>query len=698
MRIHKQLSAKQLIVYLGICLLPLMLAACVSQSKGPGVSTLPEISEPGDSLFEEARQAYQQGSQEVALGQLSTYLARYSRGRHAQEALFLMADVYRRQEQYDAAQAFLERLLTEFPEGPYAEQARLVLIDLMMAAGRREEAVSIATQLLKGPISGEPRISLLQRMYRIYNENGEHGKAGYCAYSLYRTVPESEKVQWAERFIESTTVMSREDIDAIWDHVDDHEMRSYLIYRFAMLHVIQEKYDTALEMFTLFQQQYPQHPYSAEATALIETLIPHLTFEPYTVGCLLPLSGPYALYGQRALNGIELSLGLVQQGEQALPIKLVVKDTASEDARTVRAVRELAEAGVAAIIGPIISAPAAAQEAQRLQIPMVAITQKAGVTLAGNYIFRHFITPRNQVQTLVDFFVNNIGLNEFAVLYPQDMYGKTFLNEFWDEIIRQGGHVVGAEFYKADQTDFAVPIKKLVGAFYDKPTDLDAQPVVHREDDPYFRKASAAFGGEGPLEDLLPDPVARLTGLFFQSPDQDRVKGPSIGRIQQDDTIDPIIDFDVLFIPDAPKASGLIIPQLAYYDIRDVYLAGTNLWHSPQLIEMSKDYLQKAVLVDGFFKDSTSEVVRRFVDNYIRVYGQDPGIIEAFAFDIARLFVDLLSQSQIRMRHQLRDALVNTFHADGVTGPIAFDENREPIKRLTLLRVEGGRFTEIRQP
>jgi branched-chain amino acid transport system substrate-binding protein len=113
---------------------------------------------------------------------------------------------------------------------------------------------------------------------------------------------------------------------------------------------------------------------------------------------------------------------------------------------------------------------------------------------------------------------------------------------------------------------------------------------------------------------------------------------------------------------------------------------------------MSKDYLQKAVLVDGFFKDSTSEVVRRFVDNYIRVYGQDPGIIEAFAFDIARLFVDLLSQSQIRMRHQLRDALVNTFHADGVTGPIAFDENREPIKRLTLLRVEGGRFTEIRQP
>jgi ABC-type branched-subunit amino acid transport system substrate-binding protein len=698
MRVQIPSTAKHCIVFFGFCLVPLVLVACVTQGGGPGISTVPEIREPGDPLFEQGRQAYQQGTWEIALGRLSTYLAHYPQGRHAQEALFLMADVYRQQEQYEASQAFFERLLAEFPDGPYAEQARLALIDLMIAANRRDDALSIASQLLKGPVSGEPRTSMLQRVYRLYYEDGDYGNAGYCAYTLYRTVPESEKVLWAEHFIENTAVMSREDIETLWDYVDDHEMRSYLIYRFAMLHVMNEAYDKAFEMFSLFQHQYPQHPYSEEAAALIETLVPRLTFEPFTIGCLLPLSGPYALYGQRALRGIELSLGIIQQGEHALPIKLLVKDTASEDEQTVRAVRELADAGVAAIIGPIISASAAAGEAQRLQIPIVAITQKAGITQIGDYIFRQFITPQNQVRTLVDYFINSIGLTEFAVLYPQETYGKTFLGYFWDEIIRQGGHVVGVESYKADQTDFAVPIKKLVGAFYDKPADLDVQPMVRREESPYFRKTVPFGGGEDSLEDLLPDPVARLTGLFFQSPDQDRAKGPDIGRIRQSDDINPIIDFDVLFIPDAPKMAGLIIPQLAYYDIRDVYLAGTNLWHSSQLIEMSRDYLQNAVLVDGFFKDSTSEVVRRFVDNYHQVYGQDPGIIEAFAFDIARYLFDLISQPSIRMRHQLRDALVNIFYENGVTGQMAFDENREPVKQLTLLRVKGGRFTEIPQP
>ena len=63
-----------------------------------------------------------------------------------------------------------------------------------------------------------------------------------------------------------------------------------------------------------------------------------------------------------------------------------------------------------------------------------------------------------------------------------------------------------------------------------------------------------------------------------------------------------MVDFDVLFIPEAPQMAALILPQLAYYDIRDVYLAGTNLWHSSQLIELAKDYAQNAVMVDGFFK------------------------------------------------------------------------------------------------
>ena len=467
------------------------------------------------------------------------------------------------------------------------------------------------------------------------------------------------------------------------------------MFRYATVQAEAGRYDDALEVITVFLQRYPGHPYTSQATLLSDTLTQQLSFEPYTLGCLLPLSGPYKLYGARALQGIELALSLVQVGESPLPIKLVVKDTASEDTRAVAAVRELADAKVGAVLGPIITAQAAAQEAQRLQLPMITFTQKQGITDIGDYIFRHFIAPENQVKTLVGYFINQVGLHDFAILYPKEAYGDTFMSLFWDEVVRQGGRVVGVESYDAQMTDFAEPIKKLTGKFYPIPSDLRRQPLVRVEEDPYFQE----FLSSGHrLEGLLPDPVRRLTGLYFQEPDQDRARGPAIGRISPDKKNNAIVDFDVLFIPDAPAKAGLVIPQLLYHDVKDVYLAGTNLWHSNQLVDMAQEYLQQAVLVDGFFKDSTSGTVRRFAETYESVYKEPPGILSAYAFDTARLMFDLLAKPDLTLRPALRDALKQTSTTDGVTGFTAFDDHGEATKRLTLLRIKKGQFVEITQP
>jgi branched-chain amino acid transport system substrate-binding protein len=683
------------ILHLGWVFVLLALAACAPQSVVVD-KTAPVVAEPGDALFLEAEQTFQQGSQLEALGQFSRYLAQYPQGRYADGALLQMADIYRQQGQGEAALAFYERLLSEFPASNHIGEARLAIIDLLIAANRPEEALIQADRLLDQTPEIEVRHQLWRRLEEIARGKGDFGKAGLYEYMLFSTFSSPADWDfWRARLKESIARMNAADLEVIWDRVEDTEIKGDLIYRCAVVRVADENYEQALEMVTLLLNRYPWHPEAGQAAVLMETLSKQLSFAPHTLGCLLPLSGPYARYGQQALNGIELALSLMQQGENPIPIKLVIRDTGSEDAKTVQAVRELAEAKVAAIIGPIVTAAAAAQEAQRLQIPLIAITQKPDITNVGSYIFRHFITPQNQVATLVDYFINTIGLTEFAVMYPQEPYGVTFLNLFWDAVIAQGGHVVAAESYDATLTDFAGPIKKLSGTAYPVPADLEAKPVVRLEENPYFQLSPA---NDNKLESLLPDPVARLTGLFFQNPDQDRTRGPAIGRMRQDVTDEPIIDFDVLFLPDAPTVAGLIIPQLAYHDITDVYLAGTNLWHSDQLIEMAKNYVQNAVLVDGFFKDSKSDAVRRFVETFRTTYGQDPGIIEAFAFDTARLLIDLVIEPGITMRHELRNALLHTYYPEGITGPTAFDESGEPIKQLSLLKVEGSRFAEIRHP
>jgi ABC-type branched-subunit amino acid transport system substrate-binding protein len=675
-----------------IALLVAWVAACAP--KAPQVPTdMGQTAE--DLLYGEGEQAFQQQELDQALSIYSQYISQYPQGVHADRVLNRIGFIYKSQGVYDASQAFYERLLREFPQSRLRDEARLGIVDLYILDERPADAIELAQQMLSKDLKPDIRRQLWERLTRQYQSEGSFLNSTAYGYVLYKSAPEQDKPYWIGQLKQTVGKLNSQEIEMLWDQLDDKPIRSFLMYRYAVLQLVSENYDDAVELFSAFLAAYPEHPDADEAAQLVEMLYQRLTCRPLTVGCLLPLSGAYQLYGRRALSGIELALSLMQTAEGSQPVRLVVKDTASEDSSAIEAVKALVEEQAGVIIGPIITAPAAAREAQRLNIPMVTFTQKPGVTAIGDYIFRHFITPQNQVKALVNYFVQHIGLRDFAIMYPREVYGRTFMSLFWDEVIRQGGQVRGVEAYDPQQTDFAGTIKKLVGTHYAIPEDLQTQTVVQVEENPYFQ-----FRGtkEGRLNQVLSDPVTRLTGLFFQDPDQDRVRGPAIGRAQKREGRKPVIDFDVLFIPDAPKAAGLILPQLAYHDVNDIYLAGTNLWHSNQLIEMTHAYAQNAVISDGFFSESKDRIVQNFVRAYQEIYQRSPGLIEAFAFDTATMIFNLVSQSDATHRHVLRDTLQQLSQIEGVTGPAAFEMNGEAIKTLSLLRLKGGQFLEISQP
>lgn len=647
---------------------------------------------PGEPLYQQGEQLFAIDAFDQALAKYSRYLSEYPQGGRADQSLLRIGSIYGRQGMYDEARAFYQRLVTQFPHSPLVNVARLAIMDLLLENNMPAEAISQAEQMLSSDLDDETRRKLWQRLEHHHNEKGQIATSVAYAYMLYTSATLDQKSEWAQQLIEGISRLNIDEIQSLWDQMDDDLARSHLMFRYATLQVVDENYDEAIKILTAFQASYPNHIFAQDAAQIIGTLEQRLLFTPQTVGCLLPLSGNYQVYGQRALNGIELALSLMQSVEGASPIRLVIKDSASNDGRAIQGVRELAEAGAGAILGPIVTALPASGEAQRLNIPMVTFTQKSDITEVGDYIFRHFITPQSQVKALVSYFTNEVGLRDYAVMYPKETYGQTFMTLFWEEVIRQGGRVVGAEAYDTQQTDFATVIEKLVGTHYDPPDNLQHRSSVLVDENPYLGRESSSSDR---LEDMLPDPVNRLTGLFFQDPDQDRAKGPKIGRRRQQETAAPNVDFDVLFIPDSPKTAGLIIPQLAYHDIRDIYLAGTNLWHSEQLISMTRKYAQNAVMAEGFFSKSPNNQVQRFVQAYQELYGKEPGLIEAFAFDTAWYIFKLLSEPEIRHRHELRDALLQLFETDGVTGPTAFAENGEAIKKLSLLKIKGGEFVEI---
>ena len=244
------------------------------------------------------------------------------------------------------------------------------------------------------------------------------------------------------------------------------------------------------------------------------------------------------------------------------------------------------------------------------------------------------------MKVLATYVVRELGLKRFAILYPDENYGRTFMNLFWDELIAQGALVVGVESYGSTVTDFADQINKLVGRYYTVPRDLRDKNI------PYNPKT-------------------------------------------------PIIDFDAIFIPDAPKQAGLVIPQLAYYDVKDIYLLGTNLWHSSVLIKMARQFVQGAVMPDGFFAESTATNVENFVGTFAETFGRQPEFIEAVAYDSAMILFQLVARPEVKFRSALRDALRTVKKFNGVTSFTSFDENGVGLNDLYLLRIEGDGFVEL---
>lgn len=416
-----------------------------------------------------------------------------------------------------------------------------------------------------------------------------------------------------------------------------------------------------------------------------------LIYRRTTIGCLLPLSGAYQVFGQKALNGIELAMAEAAVGHPM--VEILVRDTGSDDGRAAAAVAELANAGVAAIVGPIATAEAAAAVAQSIGMPMITLTQRDGVTNRGDFVFRNFITPQMQTEALVTHAVTTLGVRRFAILYPTDNYGKTFMNLFWDEVIHQGATVAAVVAYDGDQTDFADAVKKTVGLDHiaDAKLAQALRPVLSTGADrlPFADYGGALIGLYGPLPaDFYPpspDPAdAMAPSLLWETANRNKVQEPV-----------SIVDFEAVFIPDAPRTAGLIIPQLAYYDASGPVLLGTNLWNSDELVKMSRGTVQGAIFPDGFFPNSQRPAVRRFVAAYTSIYGETPGFIEAISYDSAKLLLETVTRPSVHSKIGIRDALLKTADFEGATGVTAFDYNGEVRKQPFLLTIRGSRLEEI---
>ncbi len=227
-------------------------------------------------------------------------------------------------------------------------------------------------------------------------------------------------------------------------------------YKFAQ----QEDYTNAANVLNAFLEKYPDHPKAEQIKELLAGL-ETISFNKKKIGVILPMSGKYKLYGQKAMKGIELALArLSESGIKDLSI--VVKDSMSDPVQAAMCVDQLGKDNVFSILGPIFVSRQAADKAQALGIPMMALTTKTQFPQYGDYIFSNFITPEMQLQALGTYVFHELGLSRMAVLYPDNKYGNRYMQAFRRMVDQFEGQLTATQVYDGSQTDFADSIKSLI--------------------------------------------------------------------------------------------------------------------------------------------------------------------------------------------------------------------------------------------
>ncbi len=614
----------------------------------------PEITQALER-FEKAEHLFQEQAYSKALAIYQEYLTRFPRGPLVDTALMKTGSVYMALGNYPQARQRFQRLVREYPKSPFVEDARFNVIVAHYEEGNYSAAIKYASSVLRLATTSHQKSRIHNLMGYTYCADKQFKAAVESYMDAYQLAEAQKRAEILSKVKEVMTYLKKAELISLLDVYRDRVPSGYLRLQLANVYALEDRIEPAMKVVSEFISLFPHHDELETAMALMEELKSRSLVDRFSIGCILPLSGPYATFGNRALMGIELALNQFNSQPHVNPIQLVIKDSKGDPNEAVRAVESLTlKHGVIGVIGPMITSESAGIKAQALKVPLMTLTQKPDITLLGDYVFRNFLTLSMQVKAIVAYAVQELEIKRFAILYPDEPYGISFMNRFWDEIIVHGAEIVGIESYSPDQTDFADAIKKLVGLYYPRP--------------------------EEPPEEGC-----------------DETKPPTDQPLKKEEKEpEPVVDFGAVFIPDTFEKAALIAPQFPYYDVANILLLGTNLWNSDKLIEMARRYVQGAIVPDGFFLSSPSPRVQDFVRNFKEIFVVSPGFLEAQTYDAALILFQRLNQPEVRSRRTLKTALTQVKDFPGVTGLTSFDETGDVNKQIYLLKIDRRRFVQIR--
>ena len=189
--------------------------------------------------------------------------------------------------------------------------------------------------------------------------------------------------------------------------------------------------------------------------------------ETIKIGAMGPLTGPVAIYGISATNGLKLAVDEINANGGILgkQIELNLLDEKGDSTEAVNAYNKLVDWGMVALVGDITSKPsvAVAEVAAQDGIPMITPTgTQLNITEAGSNVFRVCFTDPYQGEVLAKFAKDKLEAKTVAIMSNNSSdYSDGVANAFAAEAEKQGIQVVAREGYSDGDKDFKAQLTKI---------------------------------------------------------------------------------------------------------------------------------------------------------------------------------------------------------------------------------------------
>lgn len=145
---------------------------------------------------------------------------------------------------------------------------------------------------------------------------------------------------------------------------------------------------------------------------------------------------------------------------------------------------------------------------------------------------------------------------------------------------------------------------------------------------------------------------------------------------------------DVLVLPDYYSVVPVIADQARKIGITSQLMGGDG-WDSPELVKIGGDAVEGAVFVNHYSPDDSDPEVQEFVNSYKEKYGETPDAFAALSYSTLQLFEEAITKAGSTDGEAVKDALKN-IDVDTISGNIRFDENRNPQKSVSIIKIENG--------